>query len=143
MPDTPQDISAGELLRASLQADLDANHVTLDAAERALLDRACAVADRIQALEGVIAEHGLTTTGRRGLIVSPAVTEVRHQGALLKSLLAGIRLRAESADSKSKKGRAAAQSRWARATGPTPLSKLPGADRTAAHRPERVIPEAM
>jgi hypothetical protein len=45
--------------------------------------------------------------------VSPALTEIRHQAALLKSLLVGLAIEPqEGADAKTKKGRAAAAVRW-------------------------------
>jgi Phage terminase, small subunit len=105
--------TAGERLRARVQSDLDAEGLELTGIEQELVDRACDTADRIAELEAVVEEYGPTTKGHRGLIVSPALTEIRHQAALLKSLLVGLAIEPqEGADAKTKKGRAAAAVRW-------------------------------
>lgn len=140
--------TAGERLRARIQAELDENGVELDAKELALFERAQATADRIEELEAVVRETGLTTKGHRGLIVSPVVTEIRQQSLLLKSLLAGFSLTVESADAKTNRGRAAANARWdgrggnVQARGGGPASKP---DRRESTSPKRsgALPEAI
>lgn len=105
--------TAGDRLRYRIQAELDENDVELTAVELELFERAQAVANSIEALEAVIQEEGPTTKGRRGTITHPALTEVRHLSSLMKSLLTGIDTEGQdAADSKSKRGRAAARARW-------------------------------
>jgi hypothetical protein len=105
--------TAGERLRDRIQAELDGNGVELDAKELELLERAQAAADSIEKLEAVIAEEGPTIKGRRGTIAHPALTEVRHLSALMKSLLAGIDTEGEApAGSRTKRARSAANARW-------------------------------
>ena len=102
--------SAGDRLRSRIQAELDENNVELDAKETELFERAQATADRIAELEAVIDREGVTTTGRRGTITHPCLTEVRHLSALMKSLLAGIDLEGQqSADAKTRRARSVAR----------------------------------
>jgi hypothetical protein len=138
MADTPA-ATAGDRLRERIQADLDANGVELDAKEVTLFERAQAVAGSIEKLEAVVEEEGPTTQGNRGTITHPALTEIRHLSALLKSLLAGITLKAAPADAKSKRGCATSRARWDGRGG--------NVQSLAVERPptsrKRVLPEAI
>ncbi len=107
-------MTAGERLRARIQKELDRNEVELDGRELEFLDRAVAVADGIEALEAVVALEGPTTKGHRGTITHPALTEIRQLTLALHRLLGSIDFEAKRAapDAKSRRGSAAAQSRW-------------------------------
>jgi arginine deiminase len=113
-------MTAGDRLKERIEADLKVAGLELTGIEEELVEKCIATADRIEVLEAVVEEHGPTTKGNRGLIVSPALTEIRHQTALLKSLLSGLRLD-EDADevnaAKSKAGRAGAAAKWAKSPG--------------------------
>ncbi len=137
--------TAGERLRERIDADLLAEGLELSGVEEELVDKAVATADRIEDLEAVVEENGSTTKGTRGLIVSPAITEIRHQSALLKSLLGGLRLgedvaAAKLSKSKSAAGRAGAAKKWAGRGG----SHVAQPDKAEGPAPApRVLPEAI
>lgn len=133
-------MTAGGNLRTRIQAELDENGVTLGAVESELFERACKTADRVEQLEAVIDHEGVTTKGVRGTITHPALTEVRHLQALVKSLLLAIDTKLTPADAKTKAGRAAAAARW-KLTPRDRVTVLPGG--REAPRTERIIPEAI
>ncbi len=133
-----QQETAGDRLRRRIQAELDENEVKLDAKEVELFERAQAIADSIEQLEAVVAVEGPTTQGRRGTVTHPALTEIRHLSALIKSLLAGISTKAEPADAKTNRGRAAARARWDGRGGNFAAQREPRPE-----QPPRVLPEAV
>ncbi|MDD7940451.1 hypothetical protein PHK61_18665 [Actinomycetospora lutea] len=64
----------------------------LDAHEIEMLRRVVAVADRIEALEALVADQGFLADGRDGPKAHPALTEIRQCEALLGKLVAGLRV---------------------------------------------------
>ncbi len=113
----PEAVTAGAQLRQRIEAELAEHELDLDGRETELLDRACATADAIEALEEVVARDGATVTGSRGqTIVHPALVEARQQKLVLLRLLNSLDLIGDSAApaSPSARGRAAAQARWRR-----------------------------
>jgi hypothetical protein len=76
----------------ALWRDVVAEYV-LTAAELRLLGEVCAVADRIDALEQVLAEEGVVSEGStRQRVVHPAVSELRQQQLAFGRLLAQLSL---------------------------------------------------
>lgn len=106
----------------------------LNAAEHAVLRRACAVADRIATLDRELAAAGtLTTTGSMGQEVEhPMLVALTKHDALLQRLLVSLKLPdlETGAAPVSANARKAAQARWSKprsASGPRPGRK-PSAD---------------
>jgi hypothetical protein len=107
-------MDAGQRLLERIQDDLKAERLELTGVEQELVDRAVSIARHIEALERVVEETGPTTRGHRGLIVSPALTEIRHMSGLLKILLGGLRIEDPDAVNvaKSQAGKAGAAAKW-------------------------------
>lgn len=94
--------------------------------ELSVLERACRTMDTISALEAIVEEQGLMTTGSMGQAVThPAIQEARQQSALLNSLWKALRLPDDGAEvsvspsslnatagQRSAAARKAVQSRW-------------------------------
>jgi hypothetical protein len=71
----------------------------LNAAELAVLRRACRAADRCEALEAVLAETGLTTRTAAGAVkVNPVVSELRASEIAFARLLVCLRIPDGSAE---------------------------------------------
>lgn len=64
----------------------------LESHEDALLVAMCRTADRLDALEKIAAEQGLTTTGHGTQKISPAVVEYRQQAITYARLATALRL---------------------------------------------------
>lgn len=64
----------------------------LDEHERTLLLEAARVADRLDALDAVIATEGVTVTTPQGVKAHPALTEARQQGIVLSRLVSTLRI---------------------------------------------------
>ncbi len=113
--------SAGQILTASILADLSMVDLEPDAREAALLARAAKAADRIEALEKLVAAEGPTYLDKRGVrCPSPLLAEIRLQDAILLQCLRGIKLDAPTTPAgknaaKSRAGQASWRARQARA----------------------------
>jgi hypothetical protein len=64
----------------------------LEEHERALLHEAARVADRLEALDAVVRDEGVTITTPQGVKAHPALVEARQQGVVLTRLVASLRL---------------------------------------------------
>ena len=111
-PDPPDHLgAAGRDLWATVGRDL-----VFEAHELPLLTSACEVADRIAALEAVIAEEGVTVAGSKGQPrLHPAVAEVRQSRLAMARLLGQIAIETGEghlANAASIHGRRAATARW-------------------------------
>ena len=99
-------------------------HWDLRPDELSVLERACRTMDTISALEAIVEEQGLMTTGSMGqTVTNPALQEARQQSALLNSLWKALRLPDDgdevspsslnaTAGQRSAAARKAVQSRW-------------------------------
>lgn len=118
-PPVPDDLGpAGRKLWTAVVAELD-----LDAHERAILRAAGQVADTINSLERHLPAAGLVVTGARGgLMLHPAVGELRLQRQALGRLLGQLKVPPAEADNdqpgrrdvptRSQQARQAALARW-------------------------------
>ncbi len=85
--------SAGQRLTSAILADLEVNDLEPDAREVALLARAATAADRIEALEKIIAAEGETFVNKNGVrCPSPLLAECRLQDGILMAALRGLKL---------------------------------------------------
>lgn len=103
------DTSGAALVRRVL-ADMAAVGLEPDGRELELLGVAEALQDRIIELESAIAEDGLRTVSKNGVVhLHPAVSEARQTRAVLARTLAGIQMVDDARDPVKQK---AAQTRW-------------------------------
>lgn len=89
-------------------------------AERHLLHEACRSLDRIDALEALVADEGMTVTGSTGqTVLHPGIAEARQQRLVLGRLVKQLELPDEDTPPTSSmntdRARYAAQQRWSRA----------------------------
>ncbi len=83
--------SPGATMVAAILVEMTDAGVEPDAKEHALLEAACQIVDRIDALERVIARDGEILVSATGVVrVHPAVAEHRQQAVSLPKVLAGI-----------------------------------------------------
>jgi hypothetical protein len=102
--------SAGAALVARIRAEMKSGDLEPDTREEELLTLAEGLQDRIIELELAIAEDGLTSVSRTGVVhLHPAVAESRQTRAALTRVLASIQMEESSKDAVKQ---AAAQSRW-------------------------------
>lgn len=113
--------SAGQSLTAAILADLAMQDLEPDARESALLARAATAADRIEALEAIVAAEGATFTNKAGVVCpSPLLAEIRLQDQVMMSALRGIKMDPPTTPAgknaaKSRAGQASWRARQARA----------------------------
>jgi hypothetical protein len=113
--------SAGQRLTGAILADLEMQDLEPDARETALLARAATAADRIEALEALVAAEGETFVNKAGVrCPSPLLAEIRLQDSLLMQALRGIKMDAPRTAAgkdaaKSRAGQASWRARQARA----------------------------
>jgi hypothetical protein len=85
--------SAGDKLVADIIAEMAEVHLTPDARELALLDKARAAADKLAALEAAVEQTGLTYVDREGVTrPSPLLAEIRSTTLVLTRCLAPIQM---------------------------------------------------
>lgn len=102
--------SPGAALVARIRAEMAEEGLEPDARESELLTLAEDLQDRVHELEAAIAEAGLTSTSKGGLVrLHPAVAEARQTRAALARVLAGIQMRDEVKNPAKQK---AADTRW-------------------------------
>lgn len=102
--------SPGVALVARIRDEMKSAGLVPDGREEELLALASGLADRLVELEGAIADDGLTTVSKSGVVhLHPAVCESRQTRAALARVLSGIQMEDSSKDSVKQ---AAAQSRW-------------------------------
>ena len=85
-----------------------------DARETALLARAAQAADRIEALEALVASEGATFRNKAGVLCpSPLLAEIRLQDQVMASALAKIKMEpSKTAAGKSAQHSKAGQASW-------------------------------
>jgi hypothetical protein len=109
----PKALSAGDKLVADIIADMAENHLTPDARELALLEKARAAADKIEKLEAAVEIAGLTFIDRDGVTrPSPLLAEIRSTTLVLTRCLAPIQMEPVKAAKDLTKSRAG-QASWA------------------------------
>ena len=92
--------SAGQALWSSV-----ADAFELEEHERALLQEACRVADRLEALDAVVRAEGVTIATPQGAKAHPALVEARQQGVVLtRRLVASLRLPDEEEERPQRRG---------------------------------------
>jgi hypothetical protein len=85
--------SAGDALAQGILADMAENHLTPDAREQALLEKASAAADKIEQLEAEVENSGLTYKDKDGVTrPSPLLAEIRSTTLVLVRCLAPIQM---------------------------------------------------
>ena len=90
--------SAGDALVESIIAEMAEVHLTPDARELALLDKARAAADKIERLEAAVEQTGLTYVDRDNVTrPSPLLAEIRSTTLVLTRCLAPIQMTPEKA----------------------------------------------
>jgi hypothetical protein len=105
--------SAGDALVQGILADMAENHLTPDAREAALLEKARAAADKIEQLEAAVEQTGLTYVDRDGVTrPSPLLAEIRSLTLVLTRCLAPIQMEPAQQTKDQNKGRAG-QASWA------------------------------
>jgi hypothetical protein len=105
--------SAGDALVQGILADMAENHLTPDAREAALLEKARAAADKIEQLEAAVEQTGLTYVDRDGVTrPSPLLAEIRSTTLVLTRRLAPIQMEPAKATKDPNKVRAG-QASWA------------------------------
>ena len=106
--------TAGEQLTSAILADLEMQDLEPDARETALLARAAQAADRIEALEALVASEGATFRNKAGVLCpSPLLAEIRLQDQVMASALAKIKMEpAKTAAGKSAQHSKAGQASW-------------------------------
>src|ERR1700722_4844535 len=105
--------SAGDALVADIIAEMAEVHLTPDARELALLDKARAAADKLAELEAAVAKTGLTYVDRDGVTrPSPLLAEIRSTTLVLTRRLAPIQMEPEKVTKNPNKVRAG-QASWA------------------------------
>jgi hypothetical protein len=108
---TPQP-RAGDELVAAIIADMSAEHLTPDARELELLDKARLAANKIEMLEAAVAEAGLTYRDKDGVVrPSPLLSEIRSTTLVLQRCLAPLQLTPEAVKDAAKQR--AGQASWA------------------------------
>jgi hypothetical protein len=86
--ETPADLGPrGVALWASLTETFD-----LAPQEAELLHEAARVADRLDALDAIVRDEGVTVTTPQGVKAHPALVEARQQGLTLSRLVAALRI---------------------------------------------------
>ncbi len=120
-PDTQNsNESAGQRLTGSILADLEIQDLEPDAREVELLARAATAADRIEALDAIVAAEGATFVNKAGVrCPSPLLAEIRLQDSVLMQALRGIKMDPPTAAAgenaaKSRAGQASWRARQAR-----------------------------
>jgi hypothetical protein len=85
--------SVGDALVQGIRADMAENHLTPDARETVLLEKARAAADKIERLEAAVEQTGLTYVDRDGVTrPSPLLAEIRSTTLVLTRCLAPIQM---------------------------------------------------
>ena len=101
---------SGAALVARIRAEMAEEGLEPDARETEMLVLAADLQDRVHELEASIAEGGLTSTSKGGMVrLHPAVPEVRQTRAALARVLAGIQM---SEGVKNPAKQKAADTRW-------------------------------
>ena len=110
----PSKESAGQRLTGAILADLEMQDLEPDAREVELLARAAAAADRIEALEAIVAADGETYRNKAGVVCpSPLLQEIRAQDQILLQALRGIKMEpAKTAGGKDAVKARAGQASW-------------------------------
>jgi hypothetical protein len=109
----PKAASAGDALVEGILADMAEHHLTPDAREAALLEKARAAADKIEQLEAAVEISGLTYVDREGVTrPSPLLSEIRSMTLVLTRCLAPIQMEPAKATKDPSKVRAG-QASWA------------------------------
>ena len=105
--------SRGDALVKAITADLAAQHLTPDAREAELLERARSAADRIAELEALVLAEGSTFLDKRGTMrPSPLLSEIRSTTMVLTRCLNGIQMNPGAVPKNPVKQRAG-QASWA------------------------------
>jgi hypothetical protein len=105
--------SAGDALVQGILADMAEVHLTPDARELALLDKARAAADKIERLEAAVEQTGLTYVDRDGVTrPSPLLAEIRSTTLVLTRCLAPIQME-QTKQTKDQTKVRAGQASWA------------------------------
>ena len=104
------DHSSGQKFVDEILADMDSENVDPTAQEKALLESAKTIIDRMTKLEEAIQRDGEIIQSATGIRVHPAVAEYRQYAATLPKVLAGIIIGDSSGKNPVKVK--AAQTRW-------------------------------
>ena len=105
--------TAGDKLVADIIAEMAEVHLTPDARETALLEKAGAAADKLERLEAAVEKSGLTYVDRDGVTrPSPLLAEIRSTTLVLTRCLAPIQMEPVKATNDPSKVRAG-QASWA------------------------------
>ncbi len=105
--------SAGDALVQGILVDMAEHHLTPDAREAALIEKARAAADKIEQLEAAVAKTGLTYVDRDGVTrPSPLLAEIRSTTLVLTRCLAPIQMEPAKVTKDQNKVRAG-QASWA------------------------------
>lgn len=100
-PAPPEDLGdAGRALWDALADSFD-----FETQEAALLVEACRVKDRLDALDSVVRDQGVTVTSPQGVKAHPALVEARQQQITLSRLIASLRLPDEEDNKPQRRGR--------------------------------------
>lgn len=103
--------SAGRALLTDVLTQLAEDDLQPDARDRALLDAAARLADRMHDLRGMVDREGASATSPTGIIrLHPAIAEHRNTAVALTKVLSGVSFHAEAVRSPVKQR--AAQTRW-------------------------------
>jgi hypothetical protein len=118
---TDQKPSAGDALVRGIIDEMAEVHLTPDARELALLDKARTIFDNLDALETTVAQTGLTYKDRDGVTrPSRLLSEIRSLTLVLTRCLAPIQMTPEKATKNPNKVRAG-QASWAARSGRSDL----------------------
>jgi DNA-binding Lrp family transcriptional regulator len=110
LPEVPE-VSRGAALVERLRAEMSEQGLIPTSGEEELLSVACDLADRIEALQGMVAVDGERRVGKDGGVrLHPALSEIRQCEATLARVVGGINTMAEAPVNRTKQR--AAQSRW-------------------------------
>jgi hypothetical protein len=114
--------TAGQVLVEKILADLKEEGIVPDSREAELLDHARDMADRIEELKGLVAEHGSTIVDKLGNVrPSPLLSEIRQSTIVLTRCLNGVQMYSEENMPKDHRKQKAGAASWAarqgRATG--------------------------
>ncbi len=110
---TAETPSPGARLTAALAAELAEDGLEPDARDAALIDTAARLADRMAALESMIAEDGERSVSSTGIVrLHPAVAEYRNHSVALSKVLASIAMTDSAGGRKDPKKSKAAETRW-------------------------------
>ncbi|OPZ56440.1 MAG: hypothetical protein BWY91_00365 [bacterium ADurb.BinA028] len=101
----------GRRIVEEVLAQLAEDDLEPDARDRALLDTAARLADRMAQLRDLVAEDGERSVSESGIVrLHPGIAEHRNHAVSLAKVLAGISLRNDSAKNPAKVH--AAETRW-------------------------------